>query len=313
MDYDNYERTYIYAFHMPFFFFVSGLLHKYNGSINWTKYCRTLLFPMFVFIVLLSVCSIPLFKYGIWDYTAHIGKAMPENISMMLLDFIKKVIRGIIYSGGLINGPAWFLIALFWCKVITDTIEKYGNKYIQLGGVIFLSLLCVKTDYFYLGQTCMALPFFFFGHKYKNSLSLFLTSHKDKMLGIFFICLCITIALTSYNGKVSVIARMYGTHRYIVSMPTFYLNAMVASIGVLALSLCFKRRTIIEKMGKSLISILLLHGFFIYTLKYTVGWVTEVTPMIALYLIFASFAILMCCYYMHRVLYKYLPWMYGKW
>ena len=31
---NNYVRVFIYQFHMPLFFVISGMLHKYNGSVQ---------------------------------------------------------------------------------------------------------------------------------------------------------------------------------------------------------------------------------------------------------------------------------------
>ncbi len=49
LPYDSNIRTFIYAFHMPFFFIVSGMLHKYRGCIDWKKYFRTLIVPAIFF------------------------------------------------------------------------------------------------------------------------------------------------------------------------------------------------------------------------------------------------------------------------
>ena len=38
-------RPYIYAFHMPFFFLVSGMLHRELGYIPWKKLFHTLIYP----------------------------------------------------------------------------------------------------------------------------------------------------------------------------------------------------------------------------------------------------------------------------
>lgn len=56
-------RMYIYAFHMPFFFMVSGMLHKYKGAIEWRKYARTLLRPAAVFIGAYIAISSVLFYF----------------------------------------------------------------------------------------------------------------------------------------------------------------------------------------------------------------------------------------------------------
>ena len=46
----NFVRVFIYQFHMAFFFFVSGLFHKYCGRINYEKYAKKILVPMIFFV-----------------------------------------------------------------------------------------------------------------------------------------------------------------------------------------------------------------------------------------------------------------------
>ncbi|MCR4966173.1 MAG: acyltransferase family protein [Bacteroidales bacterium] len=45
------ERIFIYSFHMPFFFLVSGLFHKWKGKVQWKKYLNML----FVNVLLANV------------------------------------------------------------------------------------------------------------------------------------------------------------------------------------------------------------------------------------------------------------------
>lgn len=46
------ERVYIYAFHMPFFFMVSGLFHKYTGQFQWVKYFKRTIGNVLIFNLL---------------------------------------------------------------------------------------------------------------------------------------------------------------------------------------------------------------------------------------------------------------------
>ena len=42
------------------------------------------------------------------------------------------------------NGPLWFLMALFWCRIIYDALRRIiTNKWLFGGAILFLSLLSV--------------------------------------------------------------------------------------------------------------------------------------------------------------------------
>ena len=64
-------RPYIYSFHMPFFFLVSGMLHKDMGCIAWNKYFKTLLTPFLFFNLLFS-------SYGLYLVISVFGKVIGD-------------------------------------------------------------------------------------------------------------------------------------------------------------------------------------------------------------------------------------------
>lgn len=118
---DSMERLYLYSFHMPLFFIISGMFHKYNGTIQVSKYVKTLLFPALFFILLFDVIMVVPYHYG-YDIRWH-NAERGDNLFQTFWnivnwgrdDNITKI------SG---NPVCWFLIALFWCKIFTDWIKK---------------------------------------------------------------------------------------------------------------------------------------------------------------------------------------------
>jgi fucose 4-O-acetylase-like acetyltransferase len=57
-------RVFIYQFHMPFFFLISGMLHKYRGRIQLLKYCKTILVPFLLFQVISYLFNGVFYHYG---------------------------------------------------------------------------------------------------------------------------------------------------------------------------------------------------------------------------------------------------------
>lgn len=59
---DNHiPRDFIYSFHIPFFFLVSGMLHKFNGQIQWQKYLKSIGIPLLFFNCLYFFIVNPVF------------------------------------------------------------------------------------------------------------------------------------------------------------------------------------------------------------------------------------------------------------
>ena len=65
----------IYQFHMPLFFVISGMLHKYNGSVQLYKYVRTILVPVVSFAFLFFIVTGFLYSYGYGNYKESV---LPE-------------------------------------------------------------------------------------------------------------------------------------------------------------------------------------------------------------------------------------------
>lgn len=117
--------VYIYSFHVPLFFFIAGVtLRPGVGPLVSVvaRKVRTLLVPylwysMLGYLIYLAGylmvqhrgISIPQFDYGLWPPLAGI-------------------LYGTIGEGRLINGPLWFVVALFWTFLFGYVINTYIRR-----------------------------------------------------------------------------------------------------------------------------------------------------------------------------------------
>ncbi len=114
--------VYIYAFHVPLFFFISGLTLKagrHGFAQMLTAKARTLLVPYFVYALLgyafylagyLAALKLGLqleqFRYGLW----------PPFLG---------VLYGSLGDGHLVNAPVWFIVSLFCAFVMGWSINTW--------------------------------------------------------------------------------------------------------------------------------------------------------------------------------------------
>lgn len=256
LEYECEGRLFLYAFHMPFFFLVSGMLHHYRGYIDWRKYTKQLLFPMAIFIVLYIILTSGLFRIGFWDYTNVYHHSMPDSLIGIFLDQIFVTVKGLLRGRQIADGPCWFLLALFWCKIANDLIEElkgFTKRTICLLGWAMMLYIMHKYNVLYWGQAVMAFPFYYLGYKGKDYID-HLLRMKYPML-LIFIGFGVSFLLTLVNGRVSMYGVSYGMHG-IFSVPLFYLNGLAGSMGVLYFSSLFKERKWITEMAGSLLTIL---------------------------------------------------------
>lgn len=298
-------RPYIYAFHMPFFFLVSGILHKYDGTIQIKKYARTLLIPFLffnaVFFILKPIC----YWYGVWNspFNSYTG------FFPMLRDFSVSSLKSLLKGANGVNGPTWFIAALFWCKIFLDALNKH-----RWLSVVYLVLFCVLfvikspmkgQNVLFVKQACMAFPFYFLGFVCKEWFHKMSTVKLIWKILFFVIAIMVSLVITHFNGRVSVFGGQYGDLPYKTCIPVFYFNAMIASVGVLFLSSCFGENKWVKTMALSLITVLGAQNLFNYTLH---GYVQNMFLLCAV----LSIPILICCVLIHQLLEKHCPVLVGR-
>ena len=147
-------HTLIYNFHMPFFFFLSGLLHK-EKSIN--SDVKRLLIPYLLLNVLMLILESP------WIYRQEHSFAAYGNLLL-----------GIIYPVNTpISYPTWFLLSLFEIKLLVRlTRNKYEKFFMALGCVLFASFVIpedLKLPYFII-DSIKATPYYIIGIAFRPVL-----------------------------------------------------------------------------------------------------------------------------------------------
>ena len=282
---DSKECLYIYAFHMPFFFLISGMLHKELPILKGlVKYAKLLLIPTLTY----------LFIGGLFMKFYH---------GWHLLVFMSLSWEGFRDSWGFpMNGPVWFLIALFYVKVLADIYLKNKMVGLLLWGAAFYA-----TSFYYnpsfICTSMMAFPIYLIGYRSKqNALRLSEISWFKWLFPVFF---ATSVLLTQYNGRVSMVGHHFGNATPPLNYFVFYLNGIVGSLGLLCLSFFVKKPyKIITTVATSLITIVGLHAIF---LEFFGGMSKEYY-----YTIPITILIMALCCVVHWILDRFFPFLLGK-
>ena len=115
------QNKFIYSFHMPLFFILSGFFYKPQEfkKAFWKK-VKSLLVPYFVINALR--CLVALYQSGFenmltgYFFPALYGNGSTPKIALSLFDV--KIV-----------GMTWFLMALFMCQVMYLSLEEFSKKY----------------------------------------------------------------------------------------------------------------------------------------------------------------------------------------
>lgn len=128
---------FINSFHMPLFFFISGILYQDNQSvIEFTKRkVSRLLIPFWTYNFLMYPLFFILYYWRRWDFSVIVREIIEILMTVNKVPFL---------------GATWFLPALFWVGIIVHVLCKIMGKWF-LGDIwLFLIGLLVALVGFYI-------------------------------------------------------------------------------------------------------------------------------------------------------------------
>lgn len=300
-------RPYIYSFHMPFFFLVSGMLHKDRRGIAWEKYWKTLIVPFLFFNVLFFILWPVLWKSGVWGGGPSRYFDNNANLGRIYYNYIGVAVSDIINGKGGPDGPTWFLLALFYCKAANDMLCRNKLK-LFVGISLLLGAIGIAVyphiNYVQIGSFLMVFPFFFGGFRFKEQIQQWCNNKYSWIIGTCLLLLIIPV--TMINGRVSVLGINYGQSVFPLNVTVFYVNAFMASLGLLTICMRFKQHRFVTLLAKALITILCFHGAFVFFFRSHGDSNNFISCLII------SFIILVACTGIHLFFERFFPCAIGK-
>ncbi len=255
--------VYIYAFHVPLFFFISGLTLKPGagplGDVV-AKKLRTLIVPYLWYSLL-----------GYLFYVAGYFMAQHKGIRIEQFEYglwppLAGIFYGTIGEGRLINGPLWFVMALFWTFLLGYLINTFIRQAVwQWVAVALLSAaglwLAERVTLPFSGVAALsALVFFQAGYRFQTDGWLRQVSAHGHwlLLGALFV--------------ISLFSQVNGFVRFgegVVGHPAWFL--LFAFAGLLSVVLLLKqfdgRTGWLAFVGRYSLSIMLIHMLVIKSVK----------------------------------------------
>ncbi|MDZ4301868.1 MAG: acyltransferase family protein [Pseudomonas sp.] len=255
--------VYVYAFHVPLFFFLSGLTLKPDaeslGRVL-TKKLRTLV--------------VPYLYYAFLGYLFYlVGYLMAQRLNLHIAQFdyglwppLWGILYGSIGDGNLVNGPLWFVMALFCCFMLGWVINRYvASLALRLLLVALLAAAGIGLAPVYrlpwsLSPALVALVFFQAGYLYQNS-SFFKTLKPGTQWGLLGLAL-LTSLFSQLNGFVTLAETRIG-------QPLLYFFFAFAGIAMLVLALqrLGEHGRWLAWLGQYSLSIMLIHMLIIKSAK----------------------------------------------
>ncbi|MCW7551381.1 acyltransferase family protein [Endozoicomonas gorgoniicola] len=254
-------HNYIYAFHMPLFFFLSGVTFKHkNFELKefMLKRARVLLFPYLVF--------------GIATYLwwLAIGRNFGSGASTIMP--LYRPLVGMLYSNGIDgwlihNVPLWFLTCLFITECIFFSISKTVSKktlLIIISLIAYFGYLLSSTNAPRLpwGINIVPMSQLFLCAGYllkefagKNSLGRL----PNSMITIATLALTYWLSYKNWGADMN--------HNHYGNLVIYVIAAIAGIIAIISFSKIIPPNSIMSYIGKNTLTILVLHGFVCTLLK----------------------------------------------
>lgn len=190
---------YLFWFHMPLFFFISGYLYleKHDYLLFLKNKFFHLIVPYISFLILFSLPTLGVYIQNFWQ-TKNL-----DLIYQLLLFAFKQLYGGQILSGRF--GVFWFVTCLFF------TQQLYNFLYTKLGSdkwlinIIMVNAYCLAmVDYWFfkdiifpwnIDVVLMALPFYWLGHIASQNQNIF---NYKKLISISAITLIIVALIDKF-------------------------------------------------------------------------------------------------------------------
>ena len=308
---NKYIINWIYSFHVPLFFIISGFLHHQSPNFKdfIIKNFKALIVPYFFFYIICWFLEIPVKQIKVFlDFSIH--------------DLLLKPFFGMILMEGshssysmMMDIPLWFIISLFWVKILFFLINKvFGTKNYflisMLISLIFAYLLKQNNIFiFSIDSSLVVLIFYAFGYLFKSLIekqNFNFTKITNFLL--FIVLIFISFYLTSVNGFVDTNRMNFGNYVFI-----YFVNALICFFSFYFL---FKNFTsipnLISNISKSTLTILAIHCFFNYLINKIFFQIpkTNFYPL-PIAVIISIFSLLLS-YLFHVFIEKYFPFILGR-
>lgn len=234
-------RVYIEQWHMPFFFFISGMLYK-NRNISIKDYllrkCKSLLLPFWWW----NLLFFPLF------FVLYYWKNWSPEIFFRWLTAIVFTLDKVPFLGA-----TWFLPALFWVSVAMHMMIKLsGNfKYSDiclLGAGLLACILGFYISFPYrYSRTLICMLFYICGYLYQK----YLRNNVRNGIIVIFILVSGAICVITANGYFVSLGDMEG-HYEVIIIVIFIIRALAYIFLALRLSVWLSECAFVDKISSHL-------------------------------------------------------------
>ena len=282
-------EAFIYTFHMPFFFFMSGYLFSFDKYPSYLQFAKRRFKQLIVPYVILNLMT-----YLLWFFVLRkVGDDANETVGV----FSPLIAAAVVNAKAMVHDvPLWFLAALFVVENLYYLLYKNRRYNIIVTAILFV-LVVINVTFnpvrlpFCIDIALVALLFYRLGCVLKEK--------GDKIFNpyLFVLSVVVTVLVYVFNGKVAMHTNTYNNIFLFVigGASGCYFMAYVCKM----MQSLFGERKIIQTIAKETLLICAFHLIVFAVLKGVMLYVFKIDPSILtgtvfLNVIFALISMLIC-------------------
>lgn len=295
-------KRWIYTFHMPLFFIISGWLSKDSQSF---KTCliyqfKHLIVPAVFFTVVFVVFMCVPYQLGCFDLQADAGITPKSNVLATGMAIIQYDLGRFVHGGKMLPVTMWFLFALFYCHIFNWFRTKWGIWFFVIY-LLLLSTVFIHKIPFFISQGVLGYLFYYIGQQ-KELMSKFLSLKTP----VYLVMAMISLIILYFNYGIDIFKLKMGILPAPFNLVLMLVNGVLGSVLLLRVCMLFGKNAFVVKMSKSLITCLGMQFVFIYAYKHTIHYGQNFIVSLLF-----TVVILMACYLMHVVFVRICPLLLG--
>lgn len=297
-----YIKIWLYSFHIPLFFFLSGYVFSIKKYVDFKTFLvtklKTLIFPMLIMGTIVSF-----FEWLI-------------DPSMRLAVFVVNKILGIFIQlrGSTFDFGLWYIACLFVVEVAMFFLIKFSKENNKVMLVIYLLLSLVGYAYCYkiskicpwsLENACVLLLFFGSGYIIKERK----IGWFDKIVNIYSMLLfmiinisCVLIHYKMFNKTIDVYSQNIGIY------PLFYIGGFAGILATIIFFRYVKKNRVLSFIGKNSFVFYAFHQFLFRMFDNIRVFKTNYVGLGILYVVIANVIITVIVF----IINCHAPWILGK-
>lgn len=260
-----YVKQFIYMFHMPLFFFVSGFCFKEYylsapGKFLWQR-VKGLYFPFIKWSVIFLLLHNFLLSINIYNTQFGFNGHAPYYYSFdWMLYLLKHLVFCMMQKDELMLGGYWFLNALFYASIFSWAIIKVSRKYLIVSLIIVLGI-CLSISVYGKSISFLEISSNQFAATFIFLIGFCFQKYKIRLFHPLLSLMCLLVTFVgSFFWGMEMATWFYDVYRLI----PYLITAILSTWSIYSLLNCHKKGSelfgrIFEFIGNNTLTILTWH------------------------------------------------------